>query len=425
MKIQRVTLHNWRNVPDQDLDINGCNVILMGENRQGKSNFIKALRMLLNANITGGDNIRHGEKRAELVAQLAEFSNWQPIDGTTHEFRASIKKAKDNTEKVELELIYPDGGREHRLTNIRSFIGAVPLKFNFVELSKTKVGKMEQLSIVRSMFPEEFQNELKKLDGRVASMEKERLDVGQQLKQVNGFIAQSGLTESDLINYANPIDITELQSNEVDMRDYNTRLEWLRGQYDKILAAKQKPSSDSSMQMAVSNIAAAFAYELKSLSSKPLHTITQQINDANDHNRKHERVKMLDEKVKERDELEKQYGELDALVKSTRQAIADMIRECEPPIPGLSFDSEQVYYNGSPVDEDHMSWAEIKMLEVMLQMCKADKAQLIMIEGTESIGTKLLNELYELCDASGFQIFREEVERGAEELRVVVEKGGE
>jgi predicted Holliday junction resolvase-like endonuclease len=421
MKVQKITLHNWRNVPDQAIDLNGCNVHLLGDNTVGKSNFIKALRMLLNANITGGDNIRHGEKRAELAVQLAEFSNWTPIDGTGHEFRATIKKAKDGSEKVELELIYPDGGLEHRLTEIRNYIGAVPLKFNFVEMSKSKVGKMEQLKIVRGMFPQDFQDELRKIDGRIVKYENERREVGQQKTAAEGFIEKSGITYQQLISHAKPVDVQALQTKEAEIRDYNTRIEWLKEQEKKILAAKQKPSTNTAMQMAVSNIAAAFEYELKQLAPQSLDEIAQQIKDANDHNRIHERVLMLDKTKKELEELEKQYGELDALVKSTRQALADMIRDCEPPIPGLSFDCEQVYYNGMPVDEEHMSTAQIMMLEVLLQMSQAGKAQVVMLQQGESLGTNLLNQLNELCEASDFQLFIEQVERGTEELRVVVQ----
>lgn len=476
MKIQRIKVKNFRNIPDQEIEANGHNLIFYGDNTVGKSNLIRAIHCVLNAQF-GGNNISHGKDKMEIELVLAEFNEWTPVEGSEHFFRAVIKRKKNSNEegKLEIELKYPDGGVEQLVTNIRSFVGTVPLQFNFVQMSRTKKGKDEQLEIVRSYYSDEFKNTLRLQENRGKSKYNERTEVGQQLKAVKGFIDEAGITPLMIDTYSKPFpeEIVKLNADrdkiisdnkkfsEVDER-INERKEKIKIIDSEIKLCNDGEisfldynalSSDSSatrmsafnavwkigkeaiwatLRQSMIHIYDEQKNQLNELNLQaekwkkdfpfvPLGAIDKKITDATEHNRIYERVNMFDKKIKEREELEKQYGELDVLVNTIDAEIKDLIRTSPSPIPGLSFDDQQIYYKGKPVDEENMSTAEIMMLEIELQMNKAKNGQILFIERGESLGTDLLEELKQLADGSGFQVIREEVERGNKELLVVVE----
>lgn len=442
MKIQHVTIKGFRNVPEQDIDLNGHNVMLLGDNTVGKSNFIKALHSLLNAKFSK-NSVATGSDRAEITAVLSEFDNWAPVEGTQHEFRAKIRRKANGDEEVKIELRYPDGGVETRLGDIRSFVGSVPLQFNFVELSRSEKGKQQQLDIIKSMLPVDYQEELRKLENRAKSAYDERTEVGRDLENIKGFINQSGLTEDDLKRYKDPTDSQQLRSqltsaathnqNIINVRkrieERNTRTKQVNSEVERIdeqikrLQDQKAELNNELAEMATKNDQAN-AW-LKNPANVPQSTeaIEAQLTVADEHNRKHERVKMLQGKIDQRNELQEQYGSLTAQVDSTRAAIQQHIRELPSPVPGLTIDPDtgKLLYKDLEVDEEHMSTAQIMMLEVMLMMCKANQAQVIFIERGESLGSKMLNELKELADGSGFQLFMEKVQPGTEELIVEIE----
>lgn len=432
MKVQHVTIKGFRNVPDTDTDLNGCNVLLYGDNTVGKSNFIKAIHSLLNAEFQK-NSIRTGNDRAEITAVLSDFEGWTPVDGSEHQFRAKIRRKPDGGEEVKIELRFPDGNVETRLRDIRTFIGQVPLQFNFVELSRSEKGKQQQLEIVRSMYPVEFQEELRKLENRGVTAYNERTDVGRDLKNVEGFIAQAGITEQDIKTFTARMDTTALRQEHEKAVKRNQQAAQLKSKVEaldvripqaekeiKQIEKRLKELRNELVDIATKKSEAAKWFEANpTIDTTP---IDQQLQQSEQHNQKFERVEMMRGKIKERDELTAQYGELDALVNSTRGAIDQHMREMQPPVPGLSFDDKNVYFNGLLVDVEHMSTAQIMMLEVMLMMCKAKNAQVLFIERGESLGAKMLAELKELAAGSGFQLFLEQVERGTEELRVEIEK---
>lgn len=428
MKIQKVKFSNYRNVPDMDVELNGKNILLIGKNTVGKSNFIKAILGVLGSGF-GKNAIRNGQESATIEIKMADFTeNHQPIPGTEYTFKAEIDK-KGEQEEVKLCVVAPNGMKDKRKSAIGSIAGELELDYNFVELSRTPAGKKKQIEIIKSYLDHDTREGLKIEENKIATAYDDRTSIGRIRDAAIGFVKSAGISPDDFKKYEKPIDTSKLsadleaagKTNQM-ISDVAKRIEERNAtipQKEKEIKALEE--TIARLRVELVEIATKNSEAKKYLeANKPVNTddLKKQIEDAQAHNRKHSECKMLSAKQNEADQAEAEYGELTALIDSSRQAIMDTIRTMELPIDGISFDWDNVYYKGKMVDENNMSTAEIMMLEAQLKMCKAPGAEVLFIQRGESLGYELLAELQAKASENGFEIVMEEVQRDTEQLKV-------
>jgi DNA repair ATPase RecN len=420
MKIQTVKFKNYRNVPDMDMDLKGYNVILIGENTVGKSNFIKGVLGALGGNF-GKNAIRKGADKAEIQIKMSDFSKGQVVPGTDYTFKAVISK-KGEEEMVKLELTAPNGMRDTKKTVIGSIVGELELDYNFVELSKTPAGRKKQVEIIKSYLDEETKQVLRIEESKVKGYYDERTELGRELKSLQGFIKEAGLNPDDFKNYAKPVDTAQIvaQKAEADKKNQE-RMEIVFRMEERVSRAEKINQEMDRLKKETMDIADKNSRATKWLNeNKEVNTDTfeTELTKAGVHNSMHEKVQIFTKKQKEAVELENNLGELTVQIDSSRQTISDAIKDMDFPLPGISFDEENAYYNGKLIDTENMSTAEIMILEANLKMCKAPGAEVIFVQRGESLGTKLLEELRSQAHANGMQLIMEQVERGTEKLKI-------
>lgn len=499
MVIQRLKIKNFRNVPDQEIEVNGCNVLCYGDNGVGKSNLITAVHALLSAKFPPG-SIRNGTEEAIIEAALADFTRdddpttWVPIEGTNHLMRAVIRKDKHGEQKVDIELHYPDGGADEQVTKIRGYIGQAPLQYNFVELSRNEKGKAEQVKIIRAMYPADLQEQLNRLENKIKISEKDRTETGRNRDNAWGFVKKSGIIKEDVDKYSYPnpdkdalpkflpapyIDVVAVSNERNEALKKNTERDGVVERRDARLAEinaigalileieehKHKllsynipggpvdPKHDKlrkvvetvwetvkgEMEITLQKCSIeVLKIQVKDLEeknteankwldetlSKDLTTYDEQIAKAGAHNGMVDKVAEYSKLLAEATSMDNEYGELDALVQTTREEFRKTALSFDLPVPGLTVEEDKVLYNGKPVDEENTSTAERMMIDAMLSIARMDKATILFMERGESLGKANYLELKGLCDANGIQLFLEQVERqDSKELRVVVECG--
>lgn len=432
MKVVKVKFQNFRNVPDIEKELNGANIILLAENRKGKSNFIKGIQGALGIN-PGINAIANGKDQAEVELLLADFNGDQLIPGTNHSFKMKIKRDKENQEKVSLEVIAPNGFKETKKTVIGSLAGEIELDYDFVALSKTKAGKQRQLEIIKSYLDEETRKALDLEQNKAKRAYDERTEVGRLKAAAEGFIKEAGILKEDFDTYKEKKDLDSLKKKRDEKRaerdkrnnsisELNSKLAAMDARYPEIdgeieeleirIGALKKEKADIERKKQEG------AEWLKTHSEIDITEVEKEYDDAVDFNSKVDRVSLYKKKQEECKMHAEQYGELTALIDSSKQAIEDTMRQMDFPIEGISFDDENVFYKGKIVDESTMSTSEIMMLEVELKMSKLPGAEVVFIQRGESLGREMLSQLQAVAKERGFQIIMEQVERGTEELRI-------
>lgn len=427
MKLKKVKFFNWANVPNMEKELNGSNIILLGENTVGKSNFIGGVLALLGGPL-GKNRIKNGEEYALIEGELASFEGEQFIPGTEVRYKLEVEKKKGE-EKPKLVVYMPNGFKQELKSEIGKLTGELELDYNFIELSKTEAGRKKQIEIIKQYLDEETRESLRLYENKVKQAYDERTEVNRDLKKAIATIERSGFNAADLAQYKEKRDLAATQAEYEKAIAHNGKV---KGVYERIgmrtaeleevaSAITEAERKLTELKRKAETLAAQQAEArawVEANGPVDVSEITAKLAADQAYNDKVTQVLSLSSAINERNELEERSGELTALIDSTRQAIADAVRDMELPIPGLSFDEEYVYFNGKPVIEGGLSTAETMILEARLKMAKAPGAEVLLIQRGESLGLKLLNELQAEAAANGFQMILEQVERGTEELRV-------
>jgi len=423
MKILEVHIKNFRNLESVDQVLNGSSILLIGENAIGKSNFMKAIEGVL-TDTFGESPLMKGKKEGHIEVITGE-------DGQKYIFEA---KFKEGTDKVTLTVTGPDGLRSKAKSAIGAIVGEVEFDiFKFVEMSKTTKGRKEQVEIVKSFFPDDIKQQLKKYENHVQSAYDDRTELNRKIKDKEGAVSQMDITGDTVKKYKEPLSVDAISAKIEEADKHNANVQ----------KANNALAAANSTEERLANRIESLEKELSELKVErttnaetmvkvqdwldapknaliPKDALMEQLKSVNDHNIMHERVKNAEKVYAELKELKEEAEDLTIKIETERQAISDTIKSMEEqmPIAGLSFSEDSLLYNGMPVDESTMSTSEIMMLGARLKIAKNPNVQVLFIEGGESLGQAKFDELKAMCHEYDFQLIMEQMQRGVEELKI-------
>ncbi len=419
MKVQSVKIKNFRNIEDLEKEINGANILLLGDNAVGKSNFLKAIQLALgNTDMAGVDQVMHGKQ--EAIIQVV-------TDDKGNEYTFQVK-FKEGSDKPTITVTAPNGLKSSTKSAIGAIVGEINFDIDkFVEMSQTDKGRKEQVEIVRSFLSIEVKEQLQKHENKIKTMYEDRTELNRQLKTIDGFIKESDLSADDMQKYFFPQDISKLtlEINEAikhnqtvektssSKRQSITTIEDKQNRITKLLAEIESLKSDIKL---VESVIKADDIWLSKNTVIDITELQKKQSEATDFNMKSEKAKSIRGQQVRRDELYKESENLTVLIETTRQLISDTIKDLDMPVAGLSFNENNLLYNGSIVDESTLSTSEIMMLGVKLKMAKNPNARILCIERGESLGIQKLKDLQKMAKDYDFQLIMEQVQRGTEKL---------
>lgn len=417
MAIQKIKLEGFKNVPNMEVNLNGKHILLLGDNTVGKSNFIGAIKATFAGHL-GKHSIKEGEKKAEVVIDVADYENEQPIEGTNYTFTMKIRKTKQGDEVAEFNVTMPSGEEKMGKTVIGKIVGEVELDQDFVKLSNTTEGKRKQLAVVESYMDEEVKQFLRIEKSKIERLYNERSEINREVKSLEGFIAESGIAPSDYNNYKTTINTQELEVKLKKGSEINGKIESVKAglieREAKLIKMKEE------IAILEKNVVDGKLW-LEENKPVEIDSVQEEIRSANEHNMKVAKVQTYEGKMKQLGEMKERAENFNIQYNAAKQAVEDCIRDLQLPVDGLSFDEQgNVYYKGKLVHEDNLSTAEQMCLNIDLLMAKHNKVGVILIERGESIGSEFLKALLAEADKRNMEVIMEQVERGTKELKIEV-----
>lgn len=419
--IQSVKIKEFKILKDFEANFNGENILLLGENGIGKSSILQFLRIAL------GDQtcIPPNAQGAGEVITLK--------DGK--QYTLKVKFNKDG--KPVVTIIAPDGMKDDRKGTLASLFGAIKFDINtFVELSKTKAGRKEQVEIFKGFLPEEVRAEIVRLETNVAVKFKERTELNSLISAEETLINSHPLINTKLDDYKE-VDITEVfkkmeettKANEAIrevVKRKTERTEKIEEDKQAILNLEQQIKDlEAKIEVKKSEILAkeeqntAADKWLEANKESDVLAYKQTIENATLANDNFKAATALKEKISGLAKMKEDSGELTVLIETQRQAISDAIKDMSSPIEGLSFDDEQLLFNEIPVNPDSLSTSEIMELGIRLKIVENADAPLF-IECAESIGEDRYKAIMETARKEKRQVFMEQVVRGKKELVIEI-----
>ncbi len=394
MKIEEVIIKEYKILNDVDFAPKGQNVLIIGENGLGKSTIIQFIEIAL-----GKQTNIPPQAQGEGIVVVNK-------DGSKYTLKVKIKDGKSV-----ITVVTDAGLKDNRKGAIASLVGPVEFDIeNFIQLSKTKTGRKEQVEIVKSFFPISTQEEIRKYENSLKVEEDERTEIGRDRDKLHGSIESNPLKNDDLSKYKF-VDITAVSEELKKANEHNAEIskivERKKSRSESIekdkktvlekqveIEKKKKEIEELEGKIKISNDLISIE-ELKNVKAdewlkanivKPVDGFETTIKNATDTNNKYNDAQALIKDMKQLELLKNEYGEQTVKIELTRQSIADTIRDIGLPVDGLTFDEEKLIYNGLPVHPESQSESEIMELGAKLKFCENPDLGILLLERTESIG---------------------------------------
>jgi predicted ATP-dependent endonuclease of OLD family len=416
MSIIDLKIKSFKCIENLEVEINGKNVYLVGENGVGKTSFQQVIKFLL------GD-----EKCLPLFGDIdAEMTI--EVKGRPYTLKG---KRKDGKRVV--MITGDDGITSDKMAVIKGITGCSTFNVDeFISLSKTAAGRKNQIEMAKNILPLDIREEISRLDVESTRIYDDRTDVNREAKSLKSSI--------DLMSQKTPIekpeDIAEVTGKILDAESNNSHIESIK------LKIKDAQADVVEYKEKITDIEKELSLLKEKLQSKK-----QLIEDKEVEllNTIYLDVDPLKVKIKSYQEHQQKYSEyldyqqrkdlFDALSEKSKcltDSIAKidletrrLISENNKYVPGLeikTLEGEQMlFYNGIPVDENSLSTAEKMELGWLLKKAESPDSDIVFIERGESLGHEKMQSLLDMAKKNGLQLFIEEVRRGTEKLEILIE----
>lgn len=411
MRIQQVKIKEFKILKNFEKEINGSNILLIGDNGVGKSTLIQFIEIALGKNTNIPPNAT-GE--GEVITDK---------NGNKYIFHVKFKDGKPV-----LTVTAPDGIKDSRKSAIASIVGAIDFNVDeFVKLSDSTAGRKKQVEIYKSLLPDEIVDQLDKMYRKVETTYNERTETTRKAKTLEGFIKESPLYGENL--NIEPVDVSDLTEQLKKANEHNGKINEVKQRYNQRCSDMDRKHKEvEDMELKIKALKTEIEADKKTNqetgkwmdSNNQIDTqdLTNQINKASEQNQSVVLRMEHKSKLLQIEKLNEEVGELTVLIDSTKQSIADAIRDMDAPVEGLMFDAEQLIYNNVPVSTSSLSSSEIIHLGCKLKMAQNPEFGVLFIEHGESIGQVRMKDIQEMATKYNWQIIMEQVQRGVEELRI-------
>lgn len=462
MFIKKLELLNFQVIKEFSAEFDGNVYLITGDNELGKSTLLKAIGCLL----TGERDavLKNGEEKGFARMIVGD-------DGK--EYEVSLNYTENNPRGT-LTIKSSTGEKSNNLSMLQNLFGYQD--FDAVEFSRwseTAEGRRKQIAVVKSLLPAEVIAQVEEIDKRVSELREHRLEVGRNVKTLQGYAETIGkqLSPEEVSKYSEPADLGALLARQevvLKLREKAKsvqeakalRTSQLEGIPARIEAEKERHTA-AMQALADRGAAAKEAYE-KALAeieaeTKAEHDGTIQnieriraeeadfkarlencnkwlaqydadkgkdvdietlIAQAEAHNKKYNLVLQYKEKSHQWDEATKEYDTATADIEKALAERQKLINEAHFPIEGLTFTEDGLELNGIPFVPGKVSDSQTMEVATKLIIACNPKVKVFRIARGESLGEARLRSIVELAKRNGYQGFIENVVRGQKEMQV-------
>jgi hypothetical protein len=416
MKVIKLIDVNFKALENFSADLNGYNVLLLGDNEVGKTSVIQFIKTCI------------GDKTCIPPGLNGSGEMVMEIDGKPVTFKLEVENG------VPYINVTGDGiSIKNKKSDLAELVGAYEFDpDHFVKMSETKAGRKEQVQEFKDTFiPEDIRKDLAKHENNAQNYYDQRTEVNKEVAKLEGSIKTNPMyNHIHELDKFKPVDVSAVIAERDKAQKNNSNILTVKAELivcDKAIENAKKEIAELEAKIAAHNAVIDMNIEKINKCNEWLKTHTeisteqydQQIAQAGEINKKAGDAENLKKQLSEIENLKNQSGELTVMVDSSRQLIADTIKQLDSIVPGLGFDEDQLVYNGIPVHPNTMSTSQRAQLAVILK--RAENPNLpILLECSESWGKKKFDWLQELSQKEGFQFIAERVESGKEKLEIKI-----
>jgi len=440
MHIKKITVSNLKTIKDFEQDFQGGVYLVTGENEIGKSTILNIIGTLLTGE-RSSNLLKEGEEKGFAKITVGEGEEQYEVSLT---FSDKNPRGTLQIQKVGSPM------KSDKISALQDIFKYQDFDANeFVKWSDTAEGRRKQVAVVKSLLPKEIQERIAEIDTEVETTKKEREPVNQDIKTYQGLVDKPGVNEKDKKTYAKAVIAQEAIDKKVTAATTNEqRTGVISRQNDRI---KELESWDDTTKEVVDEYDADIAELEAELEAKikekknyvdnraiekekaetqkqeaaawllanpeqDLVALQKDIDDVEEHNKKHTKVKELEQNIKKLETLKKKKAKQEASINKLLADRKKVIKDAKLPIDGLDFDDDGLTLNAVPFRTGEISTSQEMEVAAKLIIAKNPTVKVFRIAQGESLGKKRLQAIVDFANKSGYQGFIEEVHRGQDEL---------
>ena len=455
MYIKKLELLNFQVIEKFNAEFNGNVYFITGDNELGKSTLLKAIGALL----TGerDDVLRNGASKgfAKMVVgdDGEEFDVSLSFTENNPRGTLTIKQASTGMQTTNVSML-------QRIFGYQDFDAV-----EFSRWSETADGRRKQIAVVKSLLAPDVRERIEFIDKQVAELKSERTGVNRDVKTFETLMNESrARMDFNPEEYKDSIDVTDLlqkqQTNAALIEKAKTVRAALQQRTDQLAAIpdRKKAISDAhnsaiaDAEQALKEAQEAYRTamdaahakfdedmdaldaEVKDIQNRKANAedwlkkykknnpeksnIPEMLANAETHNKRAALVGQYSEKKKQYDDIKAKADGMDQQINELSDERAELIKNAELPIAGLSFNEDGLVLNGVPFVPGKVSDSQTMEIAAKLIIASNPKVKVFRIARGESLGAKRLETIIDIAKRNGFQGFIEQVQRGQTEMMV-------
>lgn len=417
IKTISIVIKDFKKIKNLKAEVNGCNVFLRGPNGVGKSSFMDFIEIALG--------------KSKIVPPDTNIDGQVIIDKDGNRYKFDVELDKKGKPKVTVTL--PDGNKDTSKSVIAGIVGVNAFDIDeFVNLSTTDAGRKKQVEEFKRFLDQETRDLLAKYEASIKFNYEQRTDLNRDITKLEGAIKLhpminqvmelESFTETKTEDVLAELKVIQTHNEKVkkvmsNIEDRNKDIKKANEEIAELEAKIQGIKNDIKAKEDLNRQAAEW---LMTNTIKPTDKLEQKLNDASKNNQDYLNAQNLIKELAKIKELKNESEKLTESIDAEREMIRNAIRDMDGPIQGLTFDDDQLYYNGVPVHPKSLSKSEIKRLGIKLKIAENPELPLFIHEA-ECLDDDSLKEIQDIADECGLQMFAEEVQRGKnKELKVEI-----
>lgn len=416
LKLTEVEITNFKNISKRIVHLGGKSFIISGKNASGKSSIIQAIMSPLDADKVPLAPIKKGEEKGSVFLTIAGEVNGNPRKYNIEMyFTPSNLKGRLVMKNIDGESVSSPKGV------LKELIGDI--SFDIFEFLRKK--PKEQVEQLKKLAGVDFHQ----LDKEFKEAYDERAYVNKQATEKDAIINQLNIPQDEIEKYSEKIDVQEIEAKikkayessavvgKVEsgiaersrrISENNERIERNKKEIDRLY--KESESIQAENTANETDIKKGEEWLLKNkVDQGSIDKLNQEISRVRDYNTKFEQIQKTSEVYKEVKALKEKSQAYTKKLESITEQKAEMIKKSKLPIDGLTFNDDQVFYQGLPLEEGQINKAELIKISARIGMALNTNLKVGIVNDGSLLDSESEKELIKLFADNDYQYICEKV----------------
>lgn len=430
LTFKNIDITNFKNISKTVVEIGGQSILILGKNGAGKSSFIQALMSPLDTKVRPSQPIKEGEERSTISVTLAGV-----MGGKEKEYILDLYFTPGD-QKGRLVITNSEGETvKSPATFIKSLIGNV--SFDVTRwLNESKEKKLTTLKQLTGC-----SDKIDEINLIIKDLKEKKKFKSQRVEEIQAVLKNHGYSPEEVDKYSNPVDLVPIQTemNEVgkqqqtydgvvvqvqEFRDMQVKcagyitkseaeIDRLGEEIKRLQALQQEEKKaiegyNADIEKYKTNVEKGEKW-IASKVRPSIEAVSEKLNEAIVHNEHFNKIQVHAGQQKEMLAAKTELDGLASKIGVEEKKRSDIVSSSQLPIPGLSFDDEQIYLDSLPLEEGQINTARLWDVGVDIAIALNPGLKTIFLHDGSLFDKEHMKAIIEKIENKGFQAIIEVV----------------